>query len=90
MDPRAEHRFARQVPVARVLDHRAGGDFPDLAFSEIEFIDKCSHGRREHGLVAGLHVGAVRARERDASAAEDGHPAQRACHRKTLSLFVRN
>ena len=30
VEPAAERAFAREVPVARVLDHRAGGYFADL------------------------------------------------------------
>ena len=64
MEALTERRFAREVPVARVLDHRAGGDFTELLVLQSEALDERGHRRGQHLLVARLHVRAVRARER--------------------------
>jgi hypothetical protein len=42
---------------------------------QLKAIDQSRHGGGEHLLIARLHVGAVRAREGNARAAEDGDPA---------------
>src|SRR6185436_10595159 len=75
MDPRAEHGFARQVPVARVLDHRARGDLADLFVFQRVFIHQEPESGGEHVLVARLGVDGVGAREGDAGASQNGDPA---------------
>ena len=66
MQAAAERRLARQVPVARVLDHRSGSDLPELFILESEPVDERLERRREQVLIRKLVVGAIRTRERDA------------------------
>ena len=40
MQPAAERRLAREVPVARVLDHRARGDLADFLVFQVEARNK--------------------------------------------------
>jgi len=51
MQPRAERRFARQVPVARVLDHRARGDLADPLALQCKFFNQRLERRGEHVLI---------------------------------------
>ena len=69
---RAEHGLARQVAVARVLEHGAGGDLAEPLALEVEALDQPVERDGQHVVVGGVRVGGVRARERDAVAAEDG------------------
>jgi hypothetical protein len=72
MQARGLRRLARQVPVARMLDHRPRGDLAEhLALQRI-LVHQRFHRRGGHVEVAGMGVGGVGARERDAGAAEDG------------------
>ena len=64
--------FARQVEVARVLQHRAGADVAEALAGEPVLVRQRLQRRRQHLLVAAFRVGAHRARERDAGAADDG------------------
>jgi hypothetical protein len=77
---RAQHHFADQIEVAAVLQHGAGGNLAEpLAFeaeARHEPVDRC----REHVLVRGGGVSAVRAGERDAVGADDRHPPGRLVH----------
>jgi hypothetical protein len=75
VQPAAERAFAREVPVARVLDHRTGRDLAELLVSQRKALDQCFHRGGEHVLVARLHVGAIGAREGDAGAAKNRDPA---------------
>ena len=69
---RAEHRLAGEVEVAAVLEDGARGDLAEALALEAEAGDEAVERGGQHVLVGGLRVGAVRARERDPVAAEDG------------------
>ncbi len=74
---RAEHAFAGQVEVARMLEHRAGGDFAETQAVQVVALDQAFQRGGEHVLIACGGVGAVGSGEGDAVAADDGDPAQR-------------
>src|SRR2546426_4826361 len=71
MQAAAERRFARQIPVARVLDDGPGGHLTQLFILKRKPVDQRLQRRGEHVLVAHLVVGAVRARERDPGSSEN-------------------
>ena len=75
----AEHAFAHQVEIAAVLEHRAADHGAELLAGQIEAVDQPAQRGGEHVLVGGVGVRAVRARERDAVAAEDGDSPARVC-----------
>ena len=52
----AERGFARQIPVARMLDHRAGRDFAQLHASQPEALDQRRERRGQHFRVAGVDI----------------------------------
>ncbi len=68
---RAEDRLARQVDVARVLEHGAGGDLAEALALEPVLRGDAVDDRRQHVLVRRLRVLRVRARERNAVSPED-------------------
>ena len=67
----AEHALAREVEVARVLEHGAGHHLAGPLALQAEARDEPVERGGEHVLVRGLGVRPVRAGERDAVAAED-------------------
>jgi hypothetical protein len=72
-EARAEHGLAGQVEVAAVLEHGAGDELTStFAFESIP-LHEAVEGRGQHVLVGHLRVDGVRASERDAVAADDGH-----------------
>ena len=71
-EPGAEHGLAREIAVARVLQHRAGDDLAQPLALEREALDEPVERRGQHVLVGRVRVGPVRARERDPVAADDG------------------
>ena len=68
----AEHRFARQIPLARVFHDGARGHFVDALALQPIFIDDGAQRCGQHLLVSNLCIGAVAARERNAHAADYG------------------
>ena len=70
---RAEHRFAREVAVARVLEHRPRGHLSEHLALQAEAVDQPVERRGQHVVVGGVRVGGVRPREGDAVAAQHGH-----------------
>jgi hypothetical protein len=72
-----EQRFARQVPLARMLHHRARDDVAEAQSLQRELVHDGLERRRQHLLVADARVRAGRARERDAGAADDRDPPGR-------------
>ena len=71
-----ERRFAGEIPVTRMLDHCAGGDFAERLALESEFVDQRAQARGQHLEITERAVGAVAARKRDPDAADDGHATQ--------------
>src|SRR6185503_19175020 len=72
-----EQRLARQVPLARMLHHGTRDDVAEPEPLQRELLYDRLEGGREHLLVADARVGALRARERDAGAADDRDPPGR-------------
>ena len=70
--PAAEHGLARQIPLARMLHDRAGGNLVHALALQAVALDHTAQRRGEHLLVADLCVRAVAACERNAYAADDG------------------
>ena len=71
-----EHTFAHQVEVAAVLEDRAPDDGTQPLTRQTEPVDQPTQRRGEHVLVGRLGVRPVRARERDAIAAQHSYAAQ--------------
>jgi hypothetical protein len=71
----AEHAFTHEVEVAAVLEDRAADHRAEFLAVEVEAVDEPAQRRREHVLVGGVGIGAVRSCERDSVAAEDGDPS---------------
>jgi hypothetical protein len=67
----AEHRLARQIPLARVLHDRARGDIVQALALQPEALDHAAQCGGQHLLIADLRVSAVAARKRNAHAADD-------------------
>jgi hypothetical protein len=72
---RAQHTFAGQVHVARMLEHRAGHHLTQAQAVQAIALDQPFQRDGEHRLVAGRGVGAIGAGERDSVAAQDRDPA---------------
>ena len=70
-EPRAQHRFAREIPLTRVLHHRAGRDIVEALAEKAVTLSHAAQYRREHFLVADTRVRAVAAREWNSHAADD-------------------
>src|SRR5207342_625880 len=70
---RRQRRFAADVPVAGVLDHRAHRDFAELLSVQPEFLDQRAKRAYRHAKVADVGVGRVLPAERDADTAEHGN-----------------
>jgi hypothetical protein len=70
-ETRSEYRLARQVPLARVLHHRAGGDIVEALSLQPEALHHAAQRRRQHLLIAHLRVGAAAAYEGNAYAPDD-------------------
>ena len=73
----AEHALAREVEVARVLEHGAGDDLAEALALQPEARDEPVERRGEHVLVGRVRVGAVGAGEGDPVAADDDGVARR-------------
>ena len=82
-EPAAEHRFARQIPLAGVLHDRAGRDLVQTLALQAEALDDAAQRRGQHFLIADLRVGAVAARERNAHAADDRDATRRCSDQHT-------
>jgi hypothetical protein len=67
-----QHALARQVEVARMLQHRAGGDFAEALAMQLITIHQAAQRGGEHVLVGLVRIGRVGAAEGDARAAEYG------------------
>ena len=73
---RAEHRLADQVEVTAVLENRTTGNLAEALALKAEASHETIKGGGEHLLVGGGGVRAVRTRERDAIATENGDATQ--------------
>ncbi len=67
-----QHGFARQVEIARALEHRPGAHVAQPLARQAVLVRQRLQRRGQHLLVAAFGVGAHRARERDAGPANDG------------------
>ena len=68
-----QQRFACQVVVLGMLDHRAGDHIAEPLALQIEALDQRAQGCGQQLLVVGAGVGGVRACERGADPADDGY-----------------
>ncbi|MNN50006.1 hypothetical protein D3C81_1645680 [compost metagenome] len=73
---RAQHAFAGQVEVPRVLEHRPGSELADALAVQVETLHQAFEGAGQHVLVARRGIDGIGAGEGDAVAADDGDPAQ--------------
>ena len=71
----AEHGFAREVAVARMLQDGAGDDLAEPLALQREALDEPVERRGQHVEVGRVRVRPVGARERDPVAADDGDAA---------------
>ena len=74
VEPADEHALADQVVVLRVLDDGAGDGVAQALALQLVALDDAAEGGGQHFLVADARVGAVRASEWNAEAANDGDP----------------
>ncbi len=79
-EPGAQHRLAREVEVARVLQHRTRDDLAEALALQPEAGDQAVDGRGEHLLVGDAGVDRVGPGERDAVAADHGDRASGVLH----------
>ncbi len=82
----AEHGLAGQVEVAAVLQHGAGHDLAEPLALEVVAGDEPVERGGQHVLVGGMRVLRVRARERDAVAADHGDSPGTGGHRSPWGL----
>ncbi|MCY1542758.1 hypothetical protein D9M68_785220 [compost metagenome] len=73
---RAEHAFAGQVEVARMLEHRPGDHFTQALAMQVEALYQAFQGTGQHLLVAGRGVNAIGASEGNTVTANDGDAAR--------------
>src|SRR3954447_25839516 len=81
-----EHGLAREVAVARVLEHRSPDDLPEPLAVQRAAVGEAVEDDGEHVLVGRVGVRRVRAGEGDAVRADDGDAAGFRVH--GLSVFV--
>jgi ribosomal protein L4 len=82
---RAEDRFAGEVPVLGVGDHRAARHFIHVGAGEAEAVRQTVERRGHHVQIGQIGVSGVRAAERGPRAANDRHPPQTVRHGQSLS-----
>ena len=71
-----QHAFARQIEIFGMFEYRAGHDIAESLVLQMELVNDATQGLRQHVLIAHLGVGALRARERDASSTDNGDAAR--------------
>ena len=79
-EPGAQHRFAREVPLARMLHHRAGRHVVETLAQKAVTLGHAAQHRREHLLVADSRVRAVAACEWNSHPADDCDPPRTCPH----------
>ena len=84
--PRAEHAFARQVEIPRMLEHRPRRHFAHAQAMQVEAFDQAFERCREHRLVTGGGIWPVGAGERNPVTADNRDAAQLS-HEKLLMKY---
>jgi hypothetical protein len=69
----AEHRFAREVPLARVLHDGARRDVAQTSSLQPESFHDCAQRRGEHFLIADIGINAIAAGKWNARPTDDGN-----------------
>ena len=86
----AQHRFARQIPLAGVLHHRARGNIVHSPAMQTKAFNDAAQRCSQHFLITDLRVGAIAARKRYARTA-DNRDAPRTCsYQHNCLRFSRN
>src|SRR5690606_38111603 len=70
-EPRRQRRLAREIEIARMLDHRAERDVAETLAPETVTVDETAQHGAHHVLVRAFTVRGVRAAERYSHSAHD-------------------